>query len=320
MRIRFGYVAMAIDLHNCSPSKTINFSQFNKIQDDDVKLYKLKKITEQNLINTKRILLYNVAHNIKVYRITSKLVPLVTHPEVIHWDYINEFNGLYEEIKNIIINNNLRISAHPDHFTILASPNPEVVESSINDLVYHNKILSSFGLNSKYGKLVLHIGGKYNSKGKTIERFKSNFIKIDDSIRKRIILENDDKIYDMIDVLEICEELNIPMVLDIHHQRCNNRGEKIEDYIERIFNTWNSQEMPPKIHLSSPKSEKDFRAHADNIDFDFFNQFIKMVISFDRDFDIMIEAKNKNLALFQLMKEIKQKTKFKIINEAEIEI
>ncbi len=319
MMVRLGYVAMTIDLKDCSPSKTITYSQYSKILDDEVKLYKLKKLTKENLINTKRILLYNAAHDIKVYRITSKLVPLINHPDVVYWDYTNEFTEIFEQIKNIILENNFRISAHPDHFTLLSSPNQDVIETSILDLVYHNNIMKAFGLDSQDGKLVIHIGGKYNSKKQAIERFKINFDKLPDEIRNRIILENDDKIYDLLDVLEVCEELEIPMVLDIHHQWCNNRGENLEDYLGSVFNTWKNQRLIPKIHLSSPKSEKDFRAHADNIDSNFFFGFMKKAKKINKDFDIMIEAKNKNLALFNLMMHIKNNNDFKVIDNTSFE-
>lgn len=309
---------MAIDLKNCSPSKTISYTNYNKIVDDEVKLYKLKKLTEENLHNTKRILLYNIAHDIKVYRLTSKLVPLVTHPEVLKWDYIKELTTQYDAIKEIILKNNLRISAHPDHFTILSSPKDDVVKSSIKDLEYHVNIMNSIGLDSTEGKLVLHIGGKYDSKEKTKERFKNTFNELSKDIRERIILENDDKIYNVEDVLDICEDLNIPMVLDIHHHWCNNKGKDISNYLDRIFNTWKKQKLIPKVHISSPRSDKNIRAHADNIDFEFFYNFIVKAKVIDKDFDIMIEAKNKNLALFHLMKDIKNNEEFKILNNATI--
>jgi len=133
MKVRLGFVAMAIDLKDCSPSRTITYTQYNKIDDQEVRLYKLKKLTEENLKNTKRILLYNLAHDIKVYRLTSKIVPLATHPEVLKWNYVDEFQELYSEIKKIIHENHFRISAHPDHFTILGSPKEEVVNTSISE-------------------------------------------------------------------------------------------------------------------------------------------------------------------------------------------
>jgi len=265
-------------------------------------------------------LLYNLAHDIKVYRLTSKIVPLATHPEVLKWNYVDEFQELYSEIKKIIHENHFRISAHPDHFTILGSPKEEVVNTSISDLVYHNNIMNAIGLSSDYGKLVLHIGGKYEGKKETIVRFKKNFRLLDMNIANRLILENDDKIYNIHDVLNLCEELEVPMVLDIHHHWCNNNGQKLLDYLGPIFSTWDNQILKPKIHISSPKSEKDIRAHADNIDFDFFYEFITMAKMLDKDFDIMIEAKNKSLALFDLMTKIRKNNKFKIIDNSTFEM
>ncbi len=320
MIVRLGYVAMAIDLKNCSPSKTITFSRFETIEDKEVQLYKLKKLTEENLNNTRRILLYNKAHDIQVYRITSKLVPLVTHQGVLEWDYTKEFNDMYKSISSIIKENNMRISAHPDHFTIISSPRDDVLKTALQDLVYHNNIMDSISLDEEIGKLVLHVGGKYDSKEKTKYRFIDNFASLPKKIRKRIILENDDKIYDIHDVLDICEELKIPMVLDIHHHWCNNRDDDIKDYIDRIFNTWNYETLIPVIHISSPRSEKNIRAHADDVDFEFFNEFIRKARKFDRDFDIMIEAKNKNLALFNLMAKIKNHPDYKVIDNASFEI
>ncbi|MBS4539919.1 UV DNA damage repair endonuclease UvsE [Clostridium sp. D2Q-11] len=318
MLIRFGYVAMAIDLKNCSPSKTMTYTNYEKMKDSEVKLYKLKKITKENLINTKRILLYNVASDIKVYRLSSRLVPLVTHSDVIDWDYTKEFQEIYKSISKIINDNKLRVSMHPDHFTIISSPKDNVVEKSIEILEYHNNIMSSMDLSPQDGKLVLHIGGKYDGKEKTKKRFVENFLKLPEDIKSRIIVENDDKIYDVEDVLEVCRETKVPMVLDIHHHWCNNRDKPIGEYLEEIFNTWKSQPFPPKVHLSSPKDEKNFRAHHDYIDYFFFKEFIDKAKNLNQDFDIMIEAKKKNLALVKLIEDIKKQQDYQIINNATI--
>lgn len=320
MIIRFGYVAMAIDLKNCSPSKTMTFTTYNKINDIEAKLYKLKKITQQNLINTKRILLYNVANNIKVYRLSSKLVPLVTHSDVVDWDYISNFKDLYKDISKIITDNKLRISMHPDHFTIISSPKDDVVDKSIEMLDYHNNIMSSIGVTPQEGKLVMHIGGRYDGKENTKRRFIEKFNLLSEDIKDRIIIENDDKIYDVEDVLEVSREIKVPIALDIHHHWCNNRNNSIDKYLDEIFRTWENQPLPPKVHLSSPKNEKNFRAHHDYIDYSFFKEFVDKVKIVDKDFDIMIEAKKKNLALFKLFDDIKEYGDFEIINKSTIKI
>ena len=139
-------------------------------------------------------------------------------------------------------------------------------------------------------------------------------------MRKRIILENDDKVYSASDVLPICKHLNIPMVLDIHHHWCNNTGDQIENLLPDIFSTWDDQVIPPKIHLSSPKSEKNNRAHADYVDPNFFYDFLKKAKEINRDFDVMIEAKCKDKALIELMTQLEAFKEIKILDGASFEL
>ncbi len=318
MKIRFGYVAMSLVVRNCSPSKTVTVKTLSKIDDKETRLFKLSRLAKENIKNTQRLLYHNKAHDIKVYRLTSKLIPLATHPITKDWDWEDEVKDELKTLGEYVKKQGFRISAHPDHFTILNTPKKEVLETSIKDLKYHEKIFEYMGI-GKEGKLVLHIGGKYGGKKESIVRFKENFIKLPEAIKERIIIENDDKTYTAKEVLEICKELQAPMVLDLHHHWCNNDGEDIGDYLEEIFNTWNHENEVPKIHVSSPKNQKQFRSHADDVDVNFFMEFLYKAKVIDRDFDVMIEAKNKDVALFNLMEKLKRRPKIKVIDEGTIE-
>jgi len=319
MKIRLGYVAIALNLNNCSTSKTITVTSFNKLTNDESKLFKLRNILNENLNNTLRILRYNKSYNIKIYRLTSKLVPLATHPLTGNWDYVNEFRDKFIEIGQYIKENNFRISAHPDHFTVINTNKKTVLESSLIDLTYHNTILKTMQLDQSY-KLVVHVGGAYQDKEKSIERFILSYNKLPEEIKKRIILENDDKVYNITDVLNICNIINIPMVLDVHHHKYNNNGESLNKMLKAVFDTWKNERFPPKIHFSSPKNEKNYRSHSDYINIEEFMSFIKIAKKLDTDFDIMLEAKSKDLALFKLVKELKQYKEIKIINESEFKV
>lgn len=320
MKIRFGYVAIALQLQDGSPNKTLTYKRFSELPDAEYKLHKLHSITKENLEITRRILLYNVAHDIQLYRFTSKLVPLITHEEVVDWDYIEPFKALYSTIGDYIKEHRLRVSAHPDHFTVLNTPNKAVLETALKDLDYHVRIFEAMGLSAKEAKLVIHVGGTYGSKKKAIERFIEQFKQIDPRFQERIMLENDDKSFTAKEVLGICQTLKIPMVLDIHHHFCNHQGEKIEDLLEDIFNTWDNEAHPPKIHASSPKCEKQIRAHADYVDANFLMDFVRIAKVLNRDFDVMVEAKQKDLALLRLMKELKNVKQIKILDGASIEV
>lgn len=319
LRINFGYVAMSMLVKDCSPSKTITVKNLIKIEDDEARAFKLKSIAKTNIKNTQRLFYHNTAHDIKVYRLTSKLIPLATHSLTREWDWFKDVEGDLKALGDYAKEHGFRVSAHPDHYTLLNSPRDEVLQASLKDLEYHYKIFEGMGLDSS-SKLVLHIGGSYNNKVESIERFINNYNKLPRHLREIIILENDDKIYTAREVLNISEKLSVPMVLDIHHHWCNNNGEDISDLLDSIFNTWCHEAAPPKIHLSSPKNEKNFRSHADNIDVKFFLDFLGKAKKIDRDFDVMIEAKNKDGALFNLMEELKKATNVRIINQASIKL
>ncbi|RCX18803.1 UV-damage endonuclease [Anaerobacterium chartisolvens] len=320
MKFRLGYVAMTLNLHDCSPSGTVTAAVLGRLPDEQARMYRLKRVAAKNLENTLRILIYNKAYNIKVYRLTSKLIPLATHPLTKGWDYTGDFARELKKIGDFIKENDFRVSAHPDHYTLINSPSQDVIKQSVSDLDYHVRLLEAMGLDDYRYKLVLHVGGLYNDREASISRFRDNFTRLPDRIAKRIILENDDKSYDAHDVLCICRDLNIPMVVDVHHDWCLNRGEALEVILEDIFKTWDGEYFRPKIHFSSPKSQKDFRSHADFINAEDFEQFLRYAVKPGIDFDVMLEAKSKDSALLRLSEQLGNIHGVIRLNEAEFEM
>ncbi len=117
-------------------------------------------------------------------------------------------------------------------------------------------------------------------------------------------LENDDKTYTTAETLSICQKENIPFVFDYHHHMANLCEEPLEELLPAIFETWSHTNISPKVHISSPRSEKEFRAHAEYIDLEFIKPFLHIAKKHNHNFDIMIESKQKDLALFQLIDEL----------------
>jgi len=317
MLIRLGYVAMALNLLDGSPNKTITHTNLIKITTDADRFEKLRKLTKTNLACLLRVLKYNKFHNIHVFRITSKLIPLATHPITAHWDYFDEFKEELVELGEYICQNKIRVSAHPDHFTLLNSPDEAVVNSSIHTLSYHTKLFEMMDLDNS-AKLVLHIGGAYKDKDLAMQRFISNYNQLPSEIKNRIILENDDKIFTAKDTLQLCKIVKTPMVIDIHHHDCCNDGESLQSLWPDILETWG--DTLPKVHFSSPKSDKAHRAHADFIDPKQFYSFLEQVKKFNCAFDIMIEAKQKDKALFQLTDNLKNQFKINMIDDTTIKL
>ncbi len=256
---------------------------------------KFEKIVENNLNALESILKYNIKNNIKLFRISSDIIPLSTHPiNNVCWQEI--FKDKLFEIGKLIKNNDIRVTMHPGQYTVLNSPNEEVVKKAIEDLSFHNEFLDS--LNCDYSsKMVLHIGGVYSDKKSAIERFITNFEKLDNNIKNRLIIENDDKSYNIDDVLYISSKINIPVVFDNLHHRLNppkNNSLNQYELIEKCNLTWKDIDGKQKIHYSQSANNFKNGAHSQYIkanDFlDFYNNLI------NKDIDIMLEVKDKNLS------------------------
>ncbi|KWU67211.1 UV damage endonuclease UvdE [Bacillus mycoides] len=316
MIIRFGYVSHATALWDCSPAKTMTFTSWKKLkkQEREDKLY---NVTLQNLEHTIRILHYNIAHEIPLYRLSSSIVPLATHPEV-EFDYIQIFATLWRKIGALIQEHNLRVSFHPNQFTLFTSDKPHITTNAITDMTYHYNVLNAMGIaDSSY--INIHVGGAYGNKEKAIERFHENIQKLPYHIKRQMTLENDDKTYTTSETLAICQKEKIPFVFDYHHHIANLCNEPLEGLLPMIFKTWSHTNVLPKVHISSPRSEKEFRAHADYIDLEFIKPFLHITKKINHNFDIMIESKQKDLAMLQLICELSSIRGIKRINSATLQ-
>lgn len=239
MKIRLGYVSISKTL-DLTCSKTITYTNFQKSNNFN----KIDEIIVENLENLEKIIDYNIKNNIHFYRLTSKLIPLATKTDVV-FDYTLKYKKQYQKISEKINNSKMRVDVHPDQFCVLNSTKKEVLENTFQILEYHYKILEALNIKNKI--IILHIGSNVFGKENSIKRFINNFYKLPDYIQKCIAVENDDKIYNIVDCLNLCKKLNIPFVLDYHHHLCNNDGIEIDKYLNAIFSTWKTT---PKIHFS----------------------------------------------------------------------
>lgn len=309
MRVRLGYVALSKALDDVTTSSTITYTNYiNK----NYNASKLLEITKDNLEALNEIIKYNIKNNFHFYRLTSKLVPLATHNKV-SFDYIAPLKDEYKKISKLINDNNIRVDTHPDQYAVLNSMDSKIVKNTVEILEYHYKIMDALGIKDKI--IILHVGSSACGKKASITRFINNFNKLSDYIKKCIAVENDDKIYNIKDVLELCHKIKVPMVLDYHHFICNNEGENLKDYLNDIIESWNGRLA--KMHFSSPKSKlkKEFRSHNDYINSDDFINFINLIKTQDKDIDIMLEAKAKDDAISRLVRQLKYKTNYKFIDE-----
>lgn len=302
--VRLGYVAMSMELKNASPSKTMTFAQFEKIPDRDAALRKLERIALINLENTLRLLKHNAASDIHFYRLTSRLIPLANHEELLDWDYMKPLRTALREIGNFSRKHGMRLDFHPDHFVLINSMEKGILKNSITTLKLHYLLLKAMGIAPTH-RCVMHVGGNYKETEKSLERFVDNWMVVPRAIQPMIMLENDDKSFTLEDTLYLCEKLGIPLVFDYHHHLAHHKNPNWVKHWERVVGTWMHSPLPIKMHISSPKSDQAFRHHSDYVDIKMFFNFLKEIKGSVPQIDCMIEAKRKDEALFKLIKKIK---------------
>ncbi|MFC4322049.1 UV DNA damage repair endonuclease UvsE [Litchfieldia salsa] len=313
--VKLGYVAMSMNLKNSSPSQTMTLAQFKKIKDREAAIAKLERIAKSNITNCLRLLKYNVAHNIQFFRLSSRLIPLAGHEEVADWKFMRPLIEPLNEIRDFLQKHPMRIGFHPDHFVVFTTNDKEILRQSLKTLRIHEALLKGMGIDREH-RCVIHIGGAYDDKEQSLEQFISNWGDIPVEIQRLIMLENDDTTFNLQDALYLCEKLSVPIVFDYHHHLAYHENQDWEVEWERVLGTWKDSKLPLKMHISSPRNEKEFRAHADYIDPSMFMDFLSTIKGSVNEIDCMIEAKEKDNALFKLMDDLKKYPEIEIIDEA----
>lgn len=313
--VRLGFVAMSMELKNASPSQTMTYTQFSKIPDREAAIRRLERIALKNIENTRRILAHCASSDIRFYRFTSRLIPLANHEELADWDYITPLKPSLRNLGDFIKTEQIRVDFHPVHFVLLNSSNKDIMKNSLKTLFMHYLFLKNMGIDPIH-RSVLHVGGQYNDPEKALERFVENWMHVPQKLQQMIMLENDDTSFTLEDTLYLCEKLGIPLVFDYHHHLANHKNANWENDWERIVHTWKHSPLPIKMHISSPKSKKQFRHQADFVDVQMLFKFLQEIKGSVPQIDCMIEAKKKDAALFQLMEEIKERDDVEIIDGA----
>jgi UV DNA damage endonuclease len=278
--MKIGYPCVNLTL-SCSSSHTFRLKNYSK--------EKLIETIGKNLECLHKILEFNKANRIHFFRITSDLIPFGSHP-IMNVNWQENFKSELLLIGNFIKKSKMRISMHPGQFTVLNSKNPVVYKKSIEDLIYHVEILDLMGLDST-AKVQIHVGGVYGDKVLSLNRFVERYHELDNFIKKRLIIENDDKSYNLNDCLDINKMTDIPIVFDVYHDECFNSEGSLEEKLERVKNTWKPHDGLPIIHYSSVNTQKGKGSHAESIDITHFRNFLIQSRNFD--FDIMLEIKDK---------------------------
>ncbi len=282
MRIGYACLTIGVDGTNIKRSRIKNITTSL-----------LMDLIEHNLNSLSNMINYNGENEIKLFRISSDIIPFASNQvNEIKWATI--FQDKLVKIGRKIKETGMRVSMHPGQYTVLNSPDPAIVERAIADLEYHALFLDSLQVGIE-NKIVLHIGGVYNNKELSKERFIERYRKLDLAIKNRLVIENDDKSYNVADVLEISAVTGLPVVYDRLHDEVNPADtiKSYTDWIEQSSKTWAAVDGSPKIHYSQQEPFKRAGTHSQTIDLDQFGIFFDTL---KNNVDIMLEVKDKNIS------------------------
>ena len=260
---------------------------------------------------------YLEAHNICMYRMASGLVPYGSHPDM------PRFHGQVEECAAELAAlgeraraADLRLSFHPGQYAVLNSERSEVRAAAALDFELQGSVLDAMGLGPE-AVVVTHVGGAAGGREEAFARFEQGLGLLGDAARGRLVVENDDGLFGLADVLELHRRTGLRVVWDILHHRCHDPDRiPVAEALRLAFGTW-PKGVTPKIHYSSPRTDAEERkkkvgrrverrtvlpplkAHADLIDPLGFEDFLAGPAA-GLGFDLMLEAKAKDLALRRL--------------------
>ena len=263
-----------------------------------------KKLAIQNIKDIIPMIKWNSENNIKCFRLSSDIFPHFTDEALPSYD-INFSIKLLREVGDYIKEKNIRVLMHPGQYNQVGANTERVFNSTKKDLQHHADILDAMGIDDN-GVLIVHGGGIYGDKDKTIKRWISQYFELSPEIRKRLVIENCEKCYSVQDVLYISGEIkklggDLPVVLDNHHYICYGQlhediQDSIESLIPKVLKTWGNRR--PVFHISEQGDGKCGH-HSDYIT-EIPNYYLEIPKKYGISFDLEIEAKKKEQAILRL--------------------
>lgn len=253
----------------------------------------------KNIKDLLKILKWNEERNIRFFRISSDLFPWMSHYDI---QKLPEFESIKEALKNVgdyAKENKHRLTFHPGPFNKLAATKDEIVAKTIKELNQHSEIFDLMGFEpSCYNKINIHVGGAYGDKQATAKRFCNNFKSLDNSTKKRLTVENDDRasLFSTKDLVEwVHGDTGIPIVHDLHHHTFCTGSLAQKEALKIATETW--VDIRPVVHYSESRSvEQEDPKIKDNAHSDY---VYGPIPTYDLSVDVMIEAKMKEKALLQ---------------------
>lgn len=244
-----------------------------------------------NLDSLQAILEENARAGMLFYRVPSGVIPFASHL-CCDQDWERIFKARLRGIGRTIRERGFRISMHPDPFTLLNSPREDVTLASVKELDYHARFLDALGLGLD-AKIQIHGGGLYGDRDAALARFGARLRRLPSRIARRLVVENDDRLFGVNDVLR----LGLPVILDVFHLECLEGERNPRPALERVRKTWAARDGPPMVDYSSQEPGMRRGNHARTLDVAHFRRFLRAIRGID--VDVLLEIKDKERSAAQ---------------------
>ncbi len=263
---------------------------------------KLKEVVSKNIDHLKQILRINTKQHLHIFRIGSEFVPFAGHENMqklkSKWHWRTYFAPQLKHIGETLIQKaGIRVTMHPDHYCLLNSNDEKVYKRSLDELEYHAELFDAMGLDATH-KIQIYVGGVYGDKSSSIERFVEKYKLLSDTVKKYLIIENDDHLYSVDDCMKIYWKCAIPVSLNtLHHEAFNTSGDTMRQAFMKIENTWDKDvDGLPLVVYGSQNSDGRRGAYADKVDMEHFEKVVcKRLMRTEKSnallkFDLLVEA------------------------------
>ncbi len=290
-KIRIGYPCINRAI-GCTANHTFRLASYSSAR--------LFEAVAANIECLKKILKFNLENGIFFFRISSDLVPFASHP-MCGPGWKKKFSKELRETGNIIKKAGMRVSMHPDQFVLINAVDEDIVKRSVLELEYHSDVLDLMGLDGT-AKVQIHVGGVYGDKISAMERFCRRYSDLPAKVKKRLAIENDDRLYTLSDCCDISRRTGVPVIFDVFHHECLSSGESVIEALGKAGATWGKKDGPLMTDYSEQARGARKGSHAEKMRTANFIKFLEAVLRSGTSVDIMLEIKDKEKSALEALK------------------
>jgi UV DNA damage endonuclease len=262
----------------------------------------LSYASETALLNAKdliKVIRWNNENGIKMYRMSSDIFPWASEYEYTDLPDFEAIGIALKQAGDEAKAGGQRLTFHPSPYGVLASLRDDVVTNAIKDLRQHAEIMDLMGLDqSFFYPINIHVNTTKPTKEEAAERFCQNYALLPDTVKKRLVVEVDDKKsqYTAVDLYHMVHsKIGIPITFDYLHNKCNPSHLDEKEALALCLSTW-PEGVPAITHYSDSRKDHEDPlckevAHSDWIH--------NKIPTYGMEFDLELEVKMKEVALLE---------------------